>query len=57
MPFLSETLLSKYADGGNLYSIAKESDRIKEKLRKDCKIITDWFFENCMSLNPRKCHW
>ena len=27
---------------------------IKEKLRKDFKVITDWFFENYMSLNPTK---
>ena len=28
---------------------------IKEKLRKDFKVVTDWFFENYMNLNPTKC--
>ena len=30
---------------------------IKEKLRKDFKVATDWFFENYMSLNLTKCHY
>ena len=30
---------------------------IKEKLRKDFKVVTDWFFENYLSLNPTKCHY
>ena len=50
--FLSETFLSNYADGNNLYSIGKELNIIKEKLR--IKVVTDWFFENYMSLNPTK---
>ena len=53
--FLSETLLSIYADNNNLYSTGKELNIIKEKLRKDFKEVTDWFFENYMSLNPTKC--
>ena len=54
--FLSKTFLSNYADDNNLYSIGKELSIIKEKLRKDFKIVTDWFFENYMKLNPTKCH-
>ena len=50
--FLSKTFLSNYADGNNLYSIGKELNIIKEKLR--IKVVTDWFFENYMSLNPTK---
>ena len=56
MLFLSETFLSNYADDNNLYSIRKELNIIKEKLRKDFNVVTDWFFENYMSLNPTKCH-
>ena len=56
MLFLSKAFLSKYADDNNLYSIEKELDIIKEKLRKDFKVVTDWFFENFMSLNPAKFH-
>ena len=52
--FLSETFLSNYADDNNLYSIGRELNIIKEKLRKNFKVATDWFFENYMSLNPTK---
>ena len=37
--------------------IRKELDIIKEKLRKDFKVVTDCFFENYMSLNPTKFHY
>ena len=40
----------------NLYGTGKELDIIKKKLRKDFKIVSDWFFENYMSLNTSKCH-
>ena len=55
--FLLETFLSNYVDDNNSYSIAKELNIIKEKLRKDFKLVTDWFFENYMSLNPTKCQF
>ena len=57
MLFLSKTFLSNYPDDNNLYSIGKELNIIKEKLRKVFKVVTDWFFENYMSLNPTKCHY
>ena len=41
--FLSETFLSNYPDDNNLYSIGKELNIIKEKLRKDFKVVTDWW--------------
>ena len=55
--FLSETFLSNYADDSNFYSIGKELKIIKEKLRKDFKVVADWFFENYMSLNSTKCYF
>ena len=57
MLFLSETFLSNYADDNNSYSTGKELDIIKEKLWKDFKVVTDWLFENYMSLNPTKCYY
>ena len=54
---LSETFLNNYANESNLYSIGKELNIIKEELRNDFKVVTDWFFENYMSLNPTKCHY
>ena len=55
--FLSETFLSNYKDDNNLYTIGQELNIIKEKLRKYFKVVTDWFFEKYMSLNPTKCHY
>ena len=55
--FLFKTFLSNYADDNNLYSIGKELNIIKEKLRKYFKVLTDCFFENNMSLNPTKYHY
>ena len=43
--FLSETFLSNYADDNNLYSIGKKLNIIKEKLRKDFKVVNDWLLE------------
>ena len=57
MVFLSGTFLGNYAHDSNLYSIGRELNIIEEKLRKDFKVVTDWFFENFMSLNPTKCYY
>ena len=57
MLFLSETFLSNYADDNNLYSIGKELNIIKEKLQKDFEVVTDWFFENYMSLYSTIYHY
>ena len=55
--FLLETVLSNNANVNNLYSIGKELNIIREKLWKDFKVVTDWFFENYMSFNLTKCHY
>ena len=39
-----------------MYIIRKEFDTIKKKHRKDFKVVSGWFFENYMILNPAKCH-
>ena len=57
MLFLLGLFLSNCADDNNLCSIGKELNIIKEKLRKDFEVVTDCFFENCMSLNPTKFHY
>ena len=55
--FLTETLLSNYADDKNLYSIWKDLDLIKGMLHKDFRAVTGWFYDNHMILNPKKCHY
>ena len=42
--FLSETYLNNNTDDNVLYSIGKDLDIIKEKLWKDFKVVTSWFF-------------
>lgn len=39
-----------------MYIIRKEFDTIKKKHGKDFKVVSGWFFENYMILNPAKCH-
>ena len=48
-------MLSNYADDNNLFSIGK--DKIKDALAKNFGIITNWFYENFMVLNSKKCHF
>ena len=55
MLFLSDTFLSDYTDDNNLYSIGKGRDIIKNLLRKDFLALTEWFFENYMVSNQKRC--
>ena len=54
---LTDTFLSNYADNNNLYNIGKDRDTIKNLLRKDFRALTEWFIDNCMVLNQKKCHY
>ena len=51
--FLSETVLSNYADGNNLYSIGKDLDVMKSIIRKYFMALTEWFSKNYMVLNKK----
>ena len=55
--FLSKNFLSNYPDDNSLYSIEKEMDIIRENLWKYFKVVTDWFFENYVTLNLTKFHY
>ena len=44
--FLTETMLSNYADDNNLFSIRRDLNKVK-----DFGIVTNWFYENFMVLN------
>ena len=61
MLFLTDIFLNNYADDNNLYCIRKDRDKIKNLLRKDFRVLTDWFFQNYMVLNRKKMslhvHW
>ena len=40
-----------------MYSSDKNSNIVISRLRHDFAIISEWFYENCMVLNPDKCHF
>ena len=55
--FLTETMLSNYTDDNNLFSIGRDLNKVKDTLAKDFGIVTNWFYENFMVLNSKKCHF
>ena len=57
MLFLTKTILGNYADGNNLFNIGEDINKVKDTLAKDFVIVTNWFFENFMALNSKKCHF
>ena len=54
--FLTEIMLSNYANDYNLFSIGKDIDKIKAISAKDFGTVTYWFHENLIVLNSKKCH-
>ena len=55
--YQQETFLSYYADDNTLYSIGNTTEGVKKALSNDFRIIQNWFHENLMVLNARKCHY
>ena len=55
--FLTETMLSNYTDVNSLFSRGKDISKVKDALAKDFGIVTNWFYENFMDLNSKKCHF
>ena len=47
--------LSNYADDNILYSIYKTIENVKKSFRNDFRIIENWFHENSIDLNAKKC--
>ena len=48
---------SIYVDGNNLFSIGKDINEVKDTHTKDFEIVTNWFYENFMVLNSKKCYF
>ena len=40
-----------------MYSFDKNSNIVISRFRHDFAIILKWFYENCVVLNPNKCHF
>ena len=52
-----ETFLSNYADDNTLYSTGNTIESVKKALRKDFRIIQNWFHEILIILNAKKRHY
>ena len=52
-----ETFLRNYADDNTLHSIGNTIESVKKALSNDFRIIQNWFHENLMVLNAKKCHY
>ena len=52
-----ETFLGNYTDGNTFYSIVNTIESVKKALSNDFRIIENWFYENLMVLNAKKCHY
>ena len=52
-----ETSLSNYADDNTLYSIGNRIESVKKALSNNFRIIRNWFHENLMTLNQKKCYY
>ena len=52
--FIQYCTLSNVADDNNLFSMGKNKDQVKSFLSSDFNIISNWFYENFMVLNPEK---
>ena len=55
--FIETTPLCNYADDNTMYSSDKNFNIVISRLRHDFTIISEWFYENYMLLNPDKCHF
>ena len=52
-----EKFLSNYADDNTLYSIGNTIGNVTKALSNDFRITENWFHENFMVLNAKKCHY
>ena len=45
-----------YTNDNVLYAFGSELKEVKENVNQDLWKWAQWFYENCMLLNPDKCH-
>ena len=53
----TDLFLSNYADDNVLYAFGSNLDEVKQSLSQDLLKLSEWVYENCMILNPEKCHY
>ena len=49
--------MCNYADDNALYTYSRDFHQVQEYLKKDFEILENWFYDNYMVLNPRKCEF
>ena len=55
--FLKNANLGNYADDSTLYAYNKSLETVICILRQECSILSNWFYDNYMVLNPGKCQF
>ena len=55
--FLKDANLSNYADDSPLYAYNKNLETVICNLRQEFSILSNWFYDNYIALNPGKCHF
>ena len=55
--FLKNANLGNYADDSTLHAYNKNLEPIMCDLRQESSILSNWFYDNYMVLNPGKCHF
>ena len=55
--FLKDANLGNYADDSTLYAYNKNLETVIYNLRQEFSILSNWFYDNYMVLNPGKCHF
>ena len=55
--FLKDANLGHYADDSTLYAYNKNLEPVICNLRQEFSILSNWFYDNYMVLNPGKCHF
>ena len=55
--FLTTFEMCNYADDNTLHTYNRDFHQIQEYLKKVFEILENWFYDNYMVLNPRKCEF
>ena len=56
-PMPEETFLSNLADNKTFYSIGNTIESVQKALSSNFRVIQNWFHENLMVLNAKKCRY
>ena len=55
--FQNDTNLGNCADDSTLYAYNKNLETVICNLRQEFSVLSNWFYDNYMMLNPGKCHF